>query len=142
MSKENKDFICHDCFRLKRCQDKNINWVFFFLALVATISIRAVNFFLETHPIVAKTLWYSGIVGFLLFFAYKFRKDNILHRELRKSNLVNKVLLKEELNDHDYEIVGTLLCKLSSKKDKINYFLIFFTSVVALLLGLYSDFIK
>ncbi|MDP8253380.1 MAG: hypothetical protein P9X27_03165 [Candidatus Kaelpia aquatica] len=142
MSKEKKGFICQDCFKLKRCQEKNISWAFFFLALSATISIRAVNFFLEIYPVIVKTLWYSGIVGFLLFFAYKFRKDNILQRELKKSNLIDKVLLKQEFNQYDYEIVGALLCKLSSRKDKINYFFIFFTSVLVPILGLYTDFIK
>jgi hypothetical protein len=142
MKDESKGFICYDCFKLKKCKEKNINWVFFFLALAATISIRAVNFFLNTHPAIAKSLWYLGIIGFLIFFAYKFRKDNILQRELKSSKLVNKVLLNEELNKHDYEIIGTLLCKLSSKKDKINYFFIFFSSALALLLGIYADFIK
>ncbi len=135
-------FICHDCFKMKKCKEKSLTWLFFFIALVATVSIRAVNVVLDSHPVLAKTFWYVGIVGFFIFFVYKFKSDNILHKELESSNLVNKVLNKENLSNHDYEVIGTVLCRLRSKKDKINYFFIFFFSGVALIWGMYVDIFK
>jgi len=79
--------------------------------------------------------------GFI-FFIYKFRYDQILHRELDKTGLKDKLLNKKELSEHDREVLGTIVCKLSSKKDKINYFFIFVSSALALALAIYMDFIK
>ncbi|NQT91087.1 MAG: hypothetical protein HQ558_07530 [Candidatus Omnitrophica bacterium] len=119
-----------------------IAWVFFFVALVATISIRAVNVALDANPMLAKAFWYTGIIGFSAFFIYKFRNDQILHRELQATRLSEKLLSKEKLSEHDYEVLGTIVCRLSSKKDKINYFFIFFFSGVALALAIYADFFR
>ncbi|MBU2541227.1 MAG: hypothetical protein KJ593_04935 [Candidatus Omnitrophica bacterium] len=140
--KNQKSFICTDCFRLKRCKEPLASWLFFSIAIIAVISLRAVNIFIDFNPLIAKTLWYVGVTGFLVFFIYKFHHHNILHRELNKTNLVEKLLSKEKLSEHDYEVLGTILCSLSSKKDKINYFLIFFFSAVALIIAIYADFFK
>jgi len=141
-NRNNKNFVCYDCFKTKSCKDPFISWVFFSVALVATIAIRAVNVALAYNSVWAKVLWYVGVVGFLIFFAYKFRYDNGLHMELKKTGLADKLLNKSALGDHDYEVLGTIVCKLSSKKDKINYFFIFFFSGLALILAIYVDFFK
>ncbi len=140
-NKEEK-FVCHDCFRLKKCKEPIISWVFFALAIIAVISLRAVNIFIDFNPLLAKIFWYIGVTGFLVFFIYKFRNHNILHKELKRTNLTDKLLNKEKLSEHDYEILGTILCNLSSKKDKMNYFFIFFFSALALIFAIYVDFIK
>lgn len=140
--KDGAKFVCRDCFEMKKCKDPVISWVFFFIMLIAVISIRAVNVALEFSPLAAKAFWYTGIIGFIIFFAYKFRYDHALHQELDRTKLSDKLLRKERLADHDYEVLGTILCKLSSRKDKINYFLIFFFSGVALALAVYVDFFR
>ena len=139
---EKKEFVCHDCFKLKTCKESAASWILFFVALVAVISLRAVNLVLDTNPIFAKALWYVGVLGFLIFFVYKFRYDQILHRELDKTELIDKLLHKKELTEHDREVLGTIVCKLSSKKDKINYFFIFISSALALGIAVYVDFIR
>jgi len=140
--KKNSDFVCYDCFKLKKCKESAVSWLLFFIALVAVISLRAVNVVLDSSPVFAKALWYTGVLGFFIFFIYKFRYDQILHRELDKTGLKDKLLNKEELSEHDREVLGTIVCKLSSKKDKINYFFIFVSSALALAIAIYMDFIK
>ncbi len=137
-----KEFVCYDCFKLKSCKESMVSWVLFFIALIAVISLRAVNIFLDKSPLFAKGLWYVGVLGFFIFFIYKFRYDQVLHRELDKTDLKNKLLYNKELSGHDREVLGTIVCKLSSKKDKINYFFIFVSSFLALLLAVFFDFIK
>lgn len=141
-SKENKGFICYDCFRLQKCKEPIASWLFFFIALIATISIRAVNIVLDFNIGLAKTFWYVGIGGMFVFFIYKYKYHNVLQRELNKAKLIDKVLSKEKLSDHDYKVLGTILCKLSSKKDKMNFFFIFLSSGLALAWAIYIDFIK
>ncbi|HUW23634.1 MAG TPA: hypothetical protein VMW39_06365 [bacterium] len=138
----NEKFICYDCFRLKACKEPITSWVFFFVALIAVIAIRAVNVVLDFNPLLAKIFWYTGVGGFFVYFMYKFRYDSILHRELGRTKLVDKLLSQDKLSEHDYNVLGTILCKLSSKKDKINYFFIFFFSGLALGLAVYTDFFR
>jgi len=136
------DFVCHDCFKLKKCKDSTASWVLFIIALTATISIRAVNVVLDFSQLWAKVFWYIGIVGFTIFFVYKYRYQNLLQKELTKSKLADKLLTKDNLTDHDYEILGTVLCKISSKKDKITFLFIFVSSAIALALAIWADFIR
>ncbi|MFC1807163.1 hypothetical protein ACFL0T_02210 [Candidatus Omnitrophota bacterium] len=142
MSKDKNNFVCYDCVKLKKCTDSVISWVFFFIAIIAVIAIRAVNVAWEYNQLLAKVFWYIGVVGFFIFFIYKFRDHVILHKELAKSKLTDKLLNREALSDEDYDVLATITCKLSSKKDKINYFFIFFFSGLALILAIYADFFK
>lgn len=141
-SEKNKKFVCHDCFKLKTCKESGVSWILFFIALIAVISLRAVNLVMDTRPVLAKALWYAGVLGFFVFFLYKFKYDQILHRELDGTGLKDKLLSKKELSEHDIEVLGTIVCKLSSKKDKINYFFIFISSALALGIAVYIDFFK
>lgn len=141
MKNANK-FVCTDCVKLQKCKEPFFSWVLFFIALVAVISIRAVNVLMDVNPVMAKIFWYTGIVGFLIFFAYKFQYDTALQKELASTRLSDKLLSKNALLEHDYHVLATIVCKLSSKKDAINYFFIFFFSGIALALAIYVDFIK
>ena len=140
--KYKKEFVCHDCFKLKKCKESMVSWILFFIALVAVISLRAVNAVLDINLVLAKTLWYIGVIGFFIFFVYKFRYDQILHKELRRTDLADKLLYNKELSEYDREVLGTIICKLSSKKDKINYLFVFASFLLALALAIFFDFIK
>lgn len=133
---------CRDCLNKRICQETTASWFFLFVGIVATISVRVVNIVLDFSELWAKIFWYIGITGFLIFFLYKFQKDNDIQKKLKKSNLVARINAKEKLNDHDYEFLGKTFCKLRSKKDKINYFIIFLSSALALLIAVYQDFLK
>ena len=142
MKKEVEEkFVCTDCFKFNKCVDSPVSWIFFIIGLIATVAVRAVNIALDFDPIWAKILWYIGVSGFFIFFLYKFKYDHMLHRELKKTQLTNKILAKEKISEHEYEVLGSILCRLSSKKEKINYFFIFFFSGIALLLAVYFDFL-
>ncbi|MFH1867991.1 MAG: hypothetical protein ABH843_03370 [Candidatus Omnitrophota bacterium] len=142
MGKKENEFVCYDCFKLKKCRESAVSWVFFFIALVAVIALRAVNVVFDFHPLLAKIFWYVGVVGFFVFFLYKFRYDRLMRKELEETKLVDKMLSRGKLTDHDYDVLGTIICKLSSKKDSINYFFIFFFSGIALVLAVYADFLR
>ena len=140
--RQDKTKSCKRCPAYKKCRDTAASWFFFFTGLLATIAIRAVNIFLDTSPLWAKISWYIGIVGFLLYFLYKFNQDRGLQKNIEKIQLSEKLLARASLSPADYEFLTLVVCKLKSKKDAINYFFIFFTSVLALLLGIYQDFLR
>ena len=130
---------CRACGEERRCRDSFVSWVFFFVGVVATVSVRAVTLLDSHDPIYGKIAWYIGVTGFFVFFLYKFRVDRSRARVIKEAKLAHKIHNHEKLSPDEYRLVGSLLCGLTSGKDLVNYVLIFTTSVLALLVALYMD---
>ena len=137
-----KDKKCTGCVEYKRCKDNYASWIFFIIGLIATIAIRIVTVLIHVNPVYGKIAWYTGIGGFFIFFIYKFRVIQTRSNLISQRNLVDKILHEEQLTKNDYNLIRAILCALSSKKERINYFFIFGLSAAALILAIYLDFLK
>ena len=133
---------CINCPEYSRCRDSSVSWIFFILGLVATIAMRVVTVLMHLNPIYGKVAWYVGVGGFLLFFIYKFRVNQARSRIINEKNLVDKINNQKDLADEDYKLIGTILCGLRSKKERINYFFIFGLSAIALIIAVYIDLFR
>ncbi|MBU1863315.1 MAG: hypothetical protein KKH94_06615 [Candidatus Omnitrophica bacterium] len=133
---------CRSCSEYRRCKDSFTSWIFFIVGLIATIAMRVVTVLMHIDPIYGKIAWYIGIGGFLFFFIYKFHVSQTRAKLINQHDLENKIARKSKLSEDDYTLMSSLLCALSSRKERINYFFIFGLSAVALLLAIYIDFIK
>jgi len=136
------DEKCIGCIEYKRCKDSYTSWFFFLIGLLATIAIRLVTFLININPNYAKAAWYIGITFFILFFVYKFNINRNREKIIIKKNLLQKINNNESLDSQDRETIGAILCALTSKKERINYFFIFTLSIIALIIAIYIDFIK
>ena len=136
------DKHCVECSEYKNCKDSFASWIFFIIGLIATLAMRVVMVLIHVNPIYAKIAWYIGIGGFLAFFIYKFNVNQVRSNILNQRNLIEKINTKSALTEDDYKVMGAILCGVSSKKERINYFVIFGLSAVALVLAIYMDFIK
>ena len=137
-----KDKKCLVCVEYKRCRDSYISWLFFILGLVATVAMRVVTVLMHLNPWYGKMAWYIGIGGFFLFFVYKFKVSQAMAHAINHRDLVDKINHKKELVEEDYNLIGAILCGITSRKERINYFFIFVLSALALLLALYIDFLQ
>lgn len=133
---------CINCVEHKRCKDSYTSWLFFIIGLIATIAIRIVTVLIHVNPIYGKAAWYIGVGGFFLFFVYKFKINQTRSRLIRQRGLMDKINQGKQLTEEDYNLLGAILCALSSNKERINYLFIFAFSAVALLLAIYMDFLK
>jgi len=133
---------CRDCGEYKNCRDSFTSWIFFIIGMVATIALRVVTVLIYVRPIYGQIAWYVGVAGFFIFFVYKFKIDRARYRIIVKRGLMDKISRGDEITEDDRRIIGSILCSLSSNKDRINYFLIFVSSAVALIAALYFDFLK
>lgn len=133
---------CIDCVERERCRDSFASWIFFVIGLIATIAIRVVTVLINIDPIYAKIAWYIGIGGFFIFFVYKFKISQTRSKLIEQRKLVDKISQKSQLTKEDYDLISAILCFLSSKKERINYFFIFGLSAIALILAIYFDFIR
>ncbi len=137
-----KDTKCINCVEYKRCREGWASWIFFIIGLIATIAIRIVTVLTHVNAIYAKIAWYVGVGGFFIFFIYKFRVIQIRSELIGQRNLVDKIRHEKQLTKDDYNLIGAILCALSSKKERINYFFIFGLSAAVLILAIYLDFLK
>lgn len=137
-----EDKKCINCIEYKRCRDSYTSWIFFIIGLIATVAIRVVTVLMHVNPVYGKIAWYIGVSGFFLFFVYKFKVNHTRSRFIEQNNLVHKFHNQEQLTEEDYNVIGSILCALSSKKERLNYIFIFGLSAIALILALYFDFLK
>ncbi|MDD3088127.1 MAG: hypothetical protein PHP89_06145 [Candidatus Omnitrophica bacterium] len=133
---------CINCREYKRCKENRMAGIFFIIGLIATIAIRVVTLLIHVNPLYGQIAWYIGVIGFLLFFVYKYNIDSTRYKIIKKNGLMVKILGNEELKNEDKQVLSAILCALSSSKDRINYFVIFASSALALIAGVYFDFIK
>jgi hypothetical protein len=110
--------------------------------MIATIALRVVTVLMHIRPVYGEIAWYVGVAGFFIFFVYKFRIDRARYKLIVKKGLMQKISQGGQISEDDRRLIGSILCALSSNKDRINYFLIFASSAIALLVALYFDFIK
>ena len=118
------------------------SWVrnlFFWSGIIATICYRAIVILNHYSTKIALIAWYVGTVGFIVYFWHRYiiserRVDLIKNHDLieavKKTNLSN-----EQIEANEY-ILTTLL----STKEKWNYIVIFISSLLAIILGIYLDF--
>lgn len=137
-----EDKKCIGCREYKSCKDSFASWVFFIIGLIATIAIRVVTVLIDFNPIYGKVAWYIGVGGFFTFFVYKFKVNQTRAKVINEQNLVDKITHQKQLTQDDYSLISSVLCGLSSKKERINYLFIFALSAIALILAIYLDFFK
>ena len=65
-----------------------------------------------------------------------------MRQELERYQIHNKISSNQALDANEREFLRTMLCRLRSNKDAINYFFIFSSSAIVLILAVYQDFIK
>lgn len=133
---------CLNCSEYKNCRDSFAAWIFFIIGMVATIALRVVTVLIHFKPIYGQIAWYVGVFGFFIFFVYKFRIERARYKLIVKRGLKDKISEGAKIAEDDRRLIGSILCSLSSNKDRINYFLIFASSAVALVVALYFDFLR
>ena len=114
-------------------------WLFW-VGVIATVSYRAIILLNNINTTSVKVAWYIGTIGFIWYFAHRYRVQNYRQNLIKEKKLVEKVC-ENNLNKEDCDALQYILKSLRSTKAKWNYIAIFFFSIIALLYGIYEDFI-
>jgi len=111
---------------------KNLIYGFFVLGLVSAIAFRAIIVFQRLEPAWIRPVWYTGTVGYFLFFLYRYIITRRRKRAIREFELIEKVKANACLTDQDRELVLYLLQSVNSSLEDVNYAIIFLLSVIAI----------
>ena len=108
--------------------------IFFFMAigLVSAIAFRLVTIIYAIKPTLVRPIWYIGVLGYILFFAYRFYISEKRKNAVRDNHLLEKIQQGAELDPDDREHVAYVLSSIIKSKEHINYLFIFLLSVLAI----------
>ncbi len=105
---------------------------FFSLGLISAIAFRAIIVFQHLEPNWVRPVWYMGVVGYLLFFFYRFKITKKRKNAISDFELLEKVKNNTPLTDEDREVLTYILSSIKVSLEDMNYVLIFLLSIVAI----------
>jgi len=109
--------------------------LFFVIGLISSICFRIIIVFEKIQPAWVRPVWYIGLIGYLMFFFYRFRVAKKRRTVIRRYKLLEKLEAKT-LDSGDLEALKYLVASLSRSREILNYLIIFILSVIAVAVDL------
>jgi hypothetical protein len=125
----------------KYVSPKPLREFFFWSGIVATVCYRAIVILNHYSKSVSLAAWYIGTVGFIVYFWHRYLVSEKRVKLIQKYNLVKQISEAPNLSGEQIEANEYILQTLLSTKEKWNYIAIFVTSILAMVIGIYLDFI-
>lgn len=113
-------------------------WIFM-VGVAATIAYRLVVILNHYSQFWVEVAWYIGTIGFIWYFAHRFRIENRRDRLIEKLRLVEKVEAGQPFNPEEKDALLYILKSLDTSLAKWNYIAIFFFSGLAMLYAIFVD---
>jgi hypothetical protein len=110
--------------------------LFFAIGLMSALSFRALMAIKDLQPQLFRPVWYLGIIGYILFFGFRYSITEKRKKAISEFNLVEKLQNGEELTSNDRQVVTYILSSLQKSRENLNYLFIFVTSAIAIFLDL------
>lgn len=111
---------------------KYIIYTFFTVGLVSAIAFRAIIVIQKLEPEWVRAVWYTGTMGYVLFFLYRYKITKKRKRAIEDFQLIEKLKTDACLTDEDREVVLYLLSSIKASMEDLNYALIFLLSIIAI----------
>ena len=115
-------------------------WLFW-VGIIATLAYRIIIILNNISSLAVKISWYVGTIGFVWYFAHRYRVQNFHGNLIKEKELVEKIETGRGLSEDDCNALVYVLKSLKSTKAKWNYIAIFILSGIALVYGIITDFI-
>jgi len=119
-------------------------WVinlFFITGLVSALLFRILIFVNSYWADWSRVVWYCGVLGYILFFAFRFFISFRRRAVISENNLIEK-LKQSDLNENDKDEVIYIMSSIMKSREMINYIFIFSVSVISILIDLLLLWLK
>ncbi|MDH4321651.1 MAG: hypothetical protein OEV73_09170 [Desulfobulbaceae bacterium] len=110
--------------------------LFFGIGLLSAFAFRILIVFVHLCPEWFRPTWYLGIVGYTVFFLYRYRIAEKRRNAVVGYNLIEKLERQDPLSGEDRQVLIYLLSSIRKSRENINYLFIFALSVLAVLLDI------
>lgn len=109
---------------------------FFVLGLLSSVAFRAIILFQKFHPDWVRPVWYVGVIGYMLFFMYRYRISQRRKHTITQSAIIEKIRTGATLTAGDRDAALYLLNSVHKSPEDWNYLAIFILSLLAIVLDL------
>jgi hypothetical protein len=110
--------------------------LFFVIGLMSALSFRALMAIKDMQPQLFRPVWYMGIIGYILFFGFRYSITEKRKKAISEFHLIDKLEKGEEFSANDRQVVTYILSSLQKSRENLNYLFIFATSAIAIFLDL------
>ncbi|MCX8030077.1 MAG: hypothetical protein N3A59_00665 [Thermodesulfovibrionales bacterium] len=117
-----------------------IIYSFLMIGITSAIAFRVITILQNFNPVWVRPAWYTGVIGYMLFFLYRYYISIKRKKAVEKYNLIKKVQTNACLTDEDRQVVIYLLNSIHKSPENINYLIIFILSCIAIAVDLYLTF--
>lgn len=107
---------------------------FFLLGLLSSIAFRAILLLQKYEPRYVRPVWYFGVIGYMMFFIYRYYISQRRKRTIARSDLIEKIRAGVQLTPEDRAANLYLLTSIRKSQEDWNYFAIFILSLLAMAL--------
>lgn len=122
-----------------KASNKYYRLLVFYIGIIATFAYRVIVVLNHYSSLWVEIAWHVGTIGFIWYFAHRYRVENYFSQIIKERKLEEKVCNGDALNKKDCEALVFLLSSLKSSKAKWNSIAIFVLSAIALLYSLYIN---
>ena len=109
---------------------------FFVLGLLSSVAFRALILLQKYNPGWVRPVWYFGVVGFTVFFMYRYFISQRRKRTIAHSGIIEKISDGATLSAEDRDAALYLLKSVRASQEDWNYLAIFVLSIIAIALDL------
>ncbi len=109
-----------------------VPWAAFFVGLTGAISLRLILVAKAYRPDLIRLFWYIGVCGNMLFFLFRTYITQRRRRLVERLKLLELLRQRRPLCQEEYEALHYLVASLYVSKERWNYFIIFFFSLLAI----------
>ena len=110
--------------------------LFFCIGVASAIAFRIIIVFRYHHQHLFRTVWYIGIIGYILFFLYRALIARRRKRMIKQFNLLKKLESDRPLDADSREALHYIIASLKKSKENYNYYIIFILSIIAVITDL------
>lgn len=119
-----------------RILPKPIIVTFFLLGVLSSVAFRAIILFQKFSPDWVRPVWYFGVIGYMIFFMYRYGISLRRKRTIAQTSIIDKVKGGAPLSEDDREATLYLLSSVQKSREDWNYLAIFVLSIAAIALDL------
>ncbi len=125
-----------------KVHSKPVRVLYLWAGIIATIAYRIIIVLANVSDFWIKFSWYVGTIGFIIYFIHRYYISEKRARIIKSQNLEIKVEQASNLSKEDKLAMEYIFHSLSVSSEKIIFIIIFVSSALALIAGIYLDFIR
>ncbi|MBD3388728.1 MAG: hypothetical protein GF416_06625 [Candidatus Altiarchaeales archaeon] len=109
--------------------------LFFAIGLLSALAFRALILLQNADPTIIRIVWYTGAIGYLTFFIYRYTITKKRREISRKHRLMEKIE-ENKLDPEDRQALHYIVQSLNKSKEIYNYLAVALLSIAAIGLDL------